>query len=407
MANDWKVAASDCARRTHNQIRNVIDEMKIVPHEDKPMINLSIGDPTVFGNLHEPEIAVKAVCDNVKSSKYNGYAHGAGAPHVRAAIAEHYTCKEAPLTADDVVITSGCSGALEMAITVLCNPDNNIILPHPGFPLYATIAANRGTQVRYYDLKPEKGWEADIEQMKSLIDEKTSAILVNNPSNPNGSVFSREHLLEILHVAESHKLPIIADEIYADMVFPGHQFYALSALTTTVPILTCGGIAKRYLVPGWRQGWILVHDRNGVFKQEVCRGLVNLTGVLVGSSTLAQSVIPAVLKETPEAHFDDLMKVLASNAKMCFDVASKVEGIYPVAPQGAMYMMFRVDVGHFKDIPNDMAFCEKLCAEESVFCLPGKCFGYENYCRIVFSGPEDKLREAFSRMGEFCKRHAA
>ena len=105
--------------------------------------------------------------------------------------------------------------------------------------------------------------------MEQLIDKDTVAIVVGDPSNPCGSVFSKQHLLDILAVAEKNSLPIIADEIYADLVFKGQHSYPIASLSKNVPVLTCGGLGKKYLVPGWRVGWILIHDRNNRFKKEV------------------------------------------------------------------------------------------------------------------------------------------
>ena len=117
--------------------------------------------------------------------------------------------------------------------------------------------------------KPERKWEADTDHMEQMIDKDTVAIVIVNPSNPCGSVFSKQHLLDILAVAEKHSLPIIADEIYADLVFKGQHSYPIASLSKNVPVLSCGGLAKKYLVPGWRVGWILIHDRNNRFKKEV------------------------------------------------------------------------------------------------------------------------------------------
>ena len=105
--------------------------------------------------------------------------------------------------------------------------------------------------------------------MEQLIDKDTVAIVVGDPSNPCGSVFSKQHLLDILAVAEKNSLTIIADEIYADLVFKGQHSYPIASLSKNVPVLTCGGLGKKYLVPGWRVGWILIHDRNNRFKKEV------------------------------------------------------------------------------------------------------------------------------------------
>ncbi len=135
------------------------------------------------------------------------------------------------------------------------------------------MASSKGIDCKFYKLVPEQQWQVDLDHLESLIDSKTAAILINNPSNPCGSNYSEAHLREIVKIAEKHEIPIISDEIYGDMVFKGETFTPLATLTK-LPILTCGGLAKRYLVPGWRVGWILVHDPSNVMGQ-VRAGMVN------------------------------------------------------------------------------------------------------------------------------------
>ena len=155
-----------------------------------------------------------------------------------------------------------------MTISAIANPGDNILVPRPGFPLYKTLANGLGIKTKEYDLLPLKGWECDLAHMEAMIDDKTKAILVNNPSNPCGSVFSSEHLLQILALADQYKVPIIADQIYEHFVFPGQEYVPIASLTTTVPVLSCGGLTKRYLVPGWRLGWITIHDRQVSYRKE-------------------------------------------------------------------------------------------------------------------------------------------
>lgn len=286
---------------------------------------------------------------------------------------------------------------------MLCNEGQNIILPKPGFSLYETLASSKGIECRFYDLIPEKQWEADLTHLESLIDENTSCILVNNPSNPCGSVYTKEHLLQILAVAEKHALPVISDEIYAGMVFDGSVFYPMASLSTNVPILTCGGLAKRYLVPGWRVGWVFIHDVHHLF-DEVRRGLVNLSQLTLGANSLIQAAIPDILA-APEAFHTSTLQQLERNAMLSRDLLSGIPGIVPVAPQGAMYLMLEIQMEHFT-FTDDLQFVERLAEEESVLCLPGQCFRCPKpFIRIVFSPPEDKLREAYSRIRQFCERH--
>lgn len=152
-----------------------------------------------------------SVVAQLNSYKANGYGPSIGLLAGREALAKTYSTDDAPLTAKDIYITSGCSDALNISIGVLCNEGQNILLPMPGFSLYETLASSKGIDCKFYKLIPEKNWEADIDHLESLIDENTSAILINNPSNPCGSNYSRNHLLEILSVASKHSLPIISE----------------------------------------------------------------------------------------------------------------------------------------------------------------------------------------------------
>jgi tyrosine aminotransferase len=148
----------------------------------------------------------------------------------------------------DVILSSGCSHALDLCMTVLAFPGSNILVPRPGFPLYRTLSAIIGIEIRYYNLLPNKNWEIDLNDLDSQLDSNTVAIIYNNPSNPCGSVFNKEHIIDFLAVAEKNFVPIIADEIYEDLVFPGHHFYPIASLTTEVPVLACGGTTKKSVI---------------------------------------------------------------------------------------------------------------------------------------------------------------
>ncbi|KAI9595990.1 tyrosine aminotransferase [Syncephalis fuscata] len=401
----WRpLSASVVSQRTVNPIRRIVDNLRVVPNAAKPVISLALGDPTVFGNLSTHEVGLQAIRDALEKPQTHGYAASIGTEEARAAIAEKHTTPEAPLTSQDVIIASGCSGALELCVSVLANEGDNILIPKPGFSLYETLSASKGIECQFYNLVPERNWEADLAHIESLITPRTRAIVVNNPSNPCGSVYTKEHLLDILALCERHQLPVIADEIYCDLVFTGQSFYPMATLTTTVPILSVGGLAKKYLVPGWRLGWILVHDRHNLF-DEIRTGLNSLSQTILGANTIIQAAVPKILNETPKSFHDETVQLLERHAKLSAECLSNISGLTVVVPQGAMYMMVGVQAGAFTDLHDDLTFTERLMAEESVFCLPGQCFGYPNYFRIVFTAPEDKLREAYDRIREFVERH--
>lgn len=400
---EWQAPVSRFAKNCRNYIREIVDTVA-EPNPNKTVIALSIGDPTVYGNLRPSPETTAAVIRVIEGGKHDGYAPSIGYESARAAIAEFSSRNGANYTAKDVVLCSGCSSSLDLCISVLANPGQNILMPRPGFPLYRTLAESLGIHVKMYDLLPEENWRADLYDLEANIDEQTAAIIVNNPSNPCGSVFDKEHIREILLIAQKHKVPIIADEIYEYLTFAGSDFTSMAALSRNVPILVCGGLAKRFLVPGWRLGWILVHDPIGAFN-DVRRGLVALSQRTIGSCTVVQGAIPEILQNTPQDFHDDLIKLLQENARIAFDGLNAIRGLKAYMPQGAMYMMIRFQKEHFPQFIDGREFIAQMMKEESVFPLPGEAFFLPNFMRIVLTVPAELIEEAIQRISEFCDRY--
>lgn len=401
----WDINSSESASNTKNPIRSIIENMDLKPNPNKPFIALTIGDPTVFGNLSVSSVAVDALVEVVKSSKYNGYVNSMGLETAREAVAKYSSTGAVYYAAEDVILTSGCSSALESCISCLANPGQNILLPKPGFSIYKTIMDDRGIDVKYYDLQPNKGWEVDLDNLKEQIDKNTVAIIINNPSNPCGSVYSRHHLEDILEIARTNFLPIISDEVYEYMVFEGQEFIPMAELSNDVPVLTCSGLTKRFLVPGWRIGWVNIHDPLGVLEKKVRPGLVALNQKTLGCNTLVQGAIPKILTEIPDTFFKKTNNMIERHARIAYEHLARVKGLRPIMPQGSMYMMVGVDLSHFPAFLSELQFLEQMVAEESVLCLPGSCFNYPGYVRIVLTVPEDKIAEACQRIEDFCHRY--
>lgn len=401
------IPMSRIAARTVNPIRRIVDQMQVKPNSDKPVIPLSIGDPTVFGNFKLPESGQQALKDYATKTAHNGYVHSAGTVGVRETIAKKFGKNSRfPTTANDVYVTAGCSQALDISFGVLADPDkHNILTPRPGFSLYETQCSSRGIETRQYNLLPEKSWECDLGHMESLIDEKTAAILINNPSNPCGSNYSRSHLEKIVLVAQKYKLPIIADEIYANMVFKGQTFTSFDEISEDVPILSSGGLGKQYMVPGWRIGWVIAHDRGNRLK-EVKQGLMDLTTITLGSSAFSAAMIKPLLEDTPASYYENVNTTLEHHAKIICRELSDTPGLRVVEPQAAMYIMIELDCATL-GVKNDLEFSKLLIQEESVIVLPGECFNIPNFFRLVVTPPKDKLLEACERINDFCRRHAA
>ncbi|CAK9798555.1 Tyrosine aminotransferase [Anthophora plagiata] len=401
----WDVQASHIARNTHNPIRSIVESLVVEPNPAKSMISLSIGDPTTFGNLKPPKQVIEAVQGSLLSQAYNGYAPSTGYQIAKEAVAEYSSSEFVKVDPKDVILCSGCSCALDLCITALAREGQNILIPRPGFSIYRTLAEGLGINVKSYELRPEFGWEIDLDNLESQIDESTAAIIVNNPSNPCGSVFTRTHTLDILDVAARYYIPIIADEIYEHMVFPGRIFHSLASLSREVPILSCSGLTKRFLVPGWRMGWIIIHDRQNALEKEIRKALNCLSQRIIGSNTLIQGALPAILKNTPQEFYDGTMTTLHNHSKLAYNCVIKVPGLKPIMPDGAMYMMVYIDLPCFPEFNSDLEFVQRLLMEESVFCLPGQCFDYPSYMRLVITVPMEMLEEACERIQEFCERH--
>jgi tyrosine aminotransferase len=298
--------------------------------------------------------AIQSALSDQSSSSLSsaGYANACGTLAARMAIAKHHRagmttasaeCNkvrnniddigvEVEVTSDDVIIANGVSGALELALTSLLDDDSILLVPRPGFPLYKVITESHGASVMYYNLLPEHGWECDLVGLECLLaqhhhqfhdnnvedecnhddDDDDSGrrsrsrskktirgILVNNPSNPTGAVYSFEYLSDIVRLAAKYQIPIISDEIYGDLTFHSRPFYPLANVAASlgyeVPIITASGLGKQYLVPGWRLGWIVYQDNKYGAISNVKKVAQRLAQVILGACHLAQFAIPAVL----------------------------------------------------------------------------------------------------------------
>ena len=380
--------------------------MKIDPNPAKKLIPLTIGDPTLHGNYLAPDHILPRIQEVLQSHKFNGYPHACGIQEARESIARTHSIRRHPVSYEDVVLTCGCSQAIEMAISVLSNPgEHNVLIPRPGFSLYQTLCSSKGIETRYYSLDPERQWECNLDEMESVIDSKTSAILINNPSNPCGSNFSKSHIEDIIKVAERKGVPIIADEIYENMVFGGAKYTPFAAVSENVPIIHVGGLAKQYMIPGWRLGWIILHDRHGQL-EDVRKGLMDLSTLTLGPTSLVQSIVGDLLEKTDRDYYKSVNDQLEESVDVILNYLEGAKGLHVIRPQGAMYVMVGLDT-KLLGIKDDTEFAQRLVREESVFVLPGQVFQMPNYIRIVITSPKDVMTEACERIRAFCERLAS
>ncbi|XP_057507076.1 nicotianamine aminotransferase 1-like isoform X1 [Actinidia eriantha] len=392
-------------------IRGVLNEVvdNIEESGPRPIIPLGHGDPSAFPCFRTAQIAEEAIVDAVRSAQFNGYASTVGIPPARSAIAD-YLSKDLPykLSPDDIYLTIGCTQAIEAILTVLARPNANILLPRPGFPFYEARAAYSHLKVRHFDLLPEKGWEVDLDAVEALADENTVAMAIINPGNPCGNVFKYQHLKKVAATARKLGILVIADEVYDHLTFGSSPFVPMGVFGNIVPVITVGSISKRWIVPGWRLGWLATNDQNGILQKygivDCIKGFLNITS---DPSTFIQGALPQILGKTGDDFFSKIVNILREVADICYDRIKEIPCITcPSKPEGSMFVMVKLNLALLEDIKDDIDFCVKLAKEESVVILPGVTVGLKNWLRITFAIEPSSLEEGLGRIKAFSLRHA-
>jgi len=245
----------------------------------------------------------------------------------------------------------------------------------------------------------------DLESVRRVYDDATAALLINNPSNPCGAVYSRDHLKDLVALAQTLELPLIADEVYAGMTF-GKPFIPVAEVAGKVPVLSVGALSKRWLVPGWRLGWLCVHEIGTTLHDSGVRTAINrLCQISLGPSTPLQAAVPQILALDDSIWLRNVLRKLMSAAAYSAKRVARIRGLTILSPpQGAMYVLVHIDRDAFLDCPSDLLFAEKLLEEESVLVLPGTCFRAPGFVRIVTTVPEPVLQAAWDRVESFCSR---
>ncbi|KAL7344109.1 pyridoxal phosphate-dependent transferase, partial [Rhodotorula toruloides] len=262
-----------------------------------------------------------------------------------------------------------------------------------------TIAATTGAEIRYYNLLPESKWEVDLAHLESQTDENTAFCILKNPSSPCGSSWSEAHLRDIAAVMNRHQVVVIADEVYAGLAWNASSTAASSRLIA--PCLVVGAVSKRWLAPGWRLGWTIVHDPLGVMGA-VRIALRKKAFVIQGPNSTMQRALPSMLANTPESFYVNTMVELERVGKALFDRLARITGLRPCLPQGAMYLICGYEGLNFED---DKAFVTALHKEERVFILSGAAFRLDGFMRFVTTTPLETLLDACDRLEAFCARH--
>ena len=236
-------------------IRNIVAEAKKVEAAGKKVRYLNIGDPNQFGFLTPPHL-IEAVAKAMRDG-HNGYVPSPGIAEAREAAAADFVARGVNVSADRVLITSGTSEGIELALTGIVDEGEEVLVPSPTYPLYTAVLAKIGAQPSYYRTDHTNNWQPDLDHIKSLINPKTRALVVIDPNNPTGAIYPEATRRALIEIAETHGLVILADEVYGDLAYDG-PVPAMAALNNDAPIISYSSLSKAYLAPGWRAGWMAV-----------------------------------------------------------------------------------------------------------------------------------------------------
>ncbi|KAL3509315.1 hypothetical protein ACH5RR_028716 [Cinchona calisaya] len=397
--------ASACTiRTTLNTLKNNLDTS-----DERPVIPLGHGDPSAFPSFQPSKVVEDAIIDTIQSAKFNSYAPGIGIPQARRSIAEHLS-RDHPfeLSPDDVYVTVGGRQAIDVILTVLASPGANILLPKPGYSFYDARATFSHLEIRHFDLLPEQAWEVDLSHVKALADDKTVAIVIINPGNPCGNVYTYEHLQRVAETARKLGFLVIADEAYAHLAFGNNPFVPMRLFGSIVPVLTLGSLSKRWLLPGWRLGWIVTSDPNGILeKLGIVECINSCLDISPDPATFIQAAVPKILKGIPEDFYSGTLNLLREAADVCYDRLKEIPCFTcPYKPKGSMFAMVKLNLSLLEGINDDMEFCLRLAREESVVLLPGLTVGLRNWLRVTFAVELSSLEDGLGRIQAFCSRHA-
>ncbi len=389
------------AKRTEEikyAVRDIVVLANEVTKSGKEMLYLNIGDPNLF-DFAPPREMIEATYKAMLDNK-NGYAPSSGIPQAREAI-EKEAERKGIKNIRDIFVTTGASEAIELALTALVNEGDNVLTPTPGYPLYTAVESKLQSVENPYYLDESNGWQPDIEDIKSKINDRTKAIIVINPNNPTGSNASKETLLEIIKLAKENNIVIFADEIYDKLLFDGNKHISLASLDNDAPIITFGGLSKNYVVPGFRIGWGVISGDNAILNDYI-EAINKMLRARLSANHPEQYAIPAALNGD-NSHLVPMMEKLTRRRDITFEMLNKIDGITCVKPEGAFYAFPKLDIKN-----DDAHFVAELIKETGVVIVPGSGFGQKpgtKHFRVVFLPQEDKLIKAYESIAMFMQKY--
>ena len=379
-------------------IRNIVAEAKKVEAAGRRVRYLNIGDPIPFGFRTPPHL-VEAVAKAMRDG-HNGYTASAGVEPVREIVAAEYVSRGMPVTADRVILTSGTSEGIELALGAMADAGDEVLVPTPTYPLYTAVLAKLGARAVYYRTDPSRGWLPDVDDIKRLISPATRALVLIDPNNPTGAVYPESTRRTLIDVAVRAGIPILADEVYGDLGFAG-PIPLLGSLDPDAPILSFSSLSKAYLAPGWRAGWLAAGRSERL--NEILAAIKKLADGRLCSPGPMQYAIGAALSGD-RSHQHDFVQALRARADLTMARLGAIPGIKCVAPQAAFYVMPQVMLPRGK---TDEDFVLGLLREKGILCVYGSGFGLpaaDGFLRIVFLASPEELGGIYDDFAEFTPR---
>lgn len=379
----------------------VLEAAQRMEAEGKSILKLNIGNPGAF-DFEAPGEITDDVVRNLSDAQ--GYGDSRGLFAARKAVMQH--CQRIGIDdvdVDDIYIGNGASELIQIAVQALLNTGDEVLVPTPDYPLWTACIELAGGRSAHYRCLEEAGWEPDLDDLRAKINERTRALVVINPNNPTGAVYSEATLAALAEIARQHNLILFADEIYEKILYDGVRHQPLAALAPDLLCATFGSLSKNYRLAGFRVGWMIISGKRRADAKDYIEGLNILTSMRLCANMPGQYAVQTALGGTQSiealtAPGGRLHKQRAlAHAKL-----TAMDGIESChLPQGGIYLFPKLDSK--LGIENDEDFVIRFLEQSHILMVPGSAFNWPqpDHFRIVFLPDADRLEEALDMLAQF------
>jgi len=372
-------------------------ELEAQGHE---ILKMNLGNPAPFGMV-APEAVLDHVAASIRVSQ--GYSDARGIAPAREAVARYYQRVGVPgVNPDDVYLGNGVSELIVMALQALLNPGDEVLVPSPDYPLWTGAVSLCGGRAVHYRCAEELDWNPDVEQVAAQVNDKTRALVIINPNNPTGAVYSKATLEALLDVARRHNLLVLADEIYDQILYDDAVHYCAASLAPDLPVLSLGGMSKTYRLAGFRSGWLAVSGPREPIA-EYLDGLELLANMRMCPNVPAQHAVPAALDGGIDiSHLLRPGGRLRDQRDRGWELLTAIPGVDCYKPAGALYLFPRLDPEVHK-IVDDQRMVIDLLEQQHLLLTHGTGFNLPSpdHLRVVFLASVDVLDDAIGRLATF------